>query len=94
MYRIIDGRGSGKTSRLLLLAKEHNGIIVCSNPMAMEAKARAYGITSGIEFMSYNQYLDGQARGSGKSIFVDELERLTSVLGIGGIEGYTISIED
>jgi hypothetical protein len=32
MYRIIDGRGTGKTSRLMLLAKENNGVIVCANP--------------------------------------------------------------
>ena len=39
MYRIIDKRSSGKTSRLMLLAKENNGIIVCRNPKAMEEKA-------------------------------------------------------
>ncbi len=31
MYRIIDGRSSGKTSRLMLLAKETNAAIACSN---------------------------------------------------------------
>ena len=35
MYRIIDNRGTGKTSRLLLLAKENNGIIVCKRPDIM-----------------------------------------------------------
>ena len=30
MYRIIDKRGTGKTSRLMLLAKEENAIIACS----------------------------------------------------------------
>ena len=35
MYRIIEGRGTGKTSRLMLLAKEADGVIVCSNPYAM-----------------------------------------------------------
>mgnify|MGYP003464479803 CR=1 FL=1 len=44
MYRIIDERGSGKTSRLMLLAKETGGVIVCSNPKGMAEKARAYGI--------------------------------------------------
>ena len=52
MYRIIDSRGSGKTSRLMLLAKETGAIIACSNPSAMRQKAYAYGIT-GIEFISY-----------------------------------------
>ena len=35
MYRIIDNRSSGKTSRLMLLAKENNAAIACSNPSAM-----------------------------------------------------------
>ena len=52
MYRIIDGRGSGKTSRLMLIAKENNATFVCSNPRAMEAKAHAYGIV-GINFLDY-----------------------------------------
>ena len=52
MYRIIDSRSSGKTSRLMLLAKETNSAIACYNPPAMRQKAYAYGIT-GIEFI-YN----------------------------------------
>ena len=46
MYRIIDSRGSGKTSRLMLLAKENDAAIACSNPAAMRQKAYAYGITA------------------------------------------------
>ena len=53
MYRIIDGRSSGKTGRLMLLAKEKNAAIACSNPSAMRQKAYAYGIT-GIDFISYS----------------------------------------
>ena len=44
MIRVIDGRGSGKTSKLMEIAKENNAMFVCSNPQAMEVKARAYGI--------------------------------------------------
>jgi len=39
MIRIIDGRGTGKTSKLMLLAKENNAVFVCSNPRAMKYKA-------------------------------------------------------
>ena len=52
MYRIIDKRGSGKTSRLMLLAKEHNGIFVCSNPLAMKEKALSYVFVV-FDIMSY-----------------------------------------
>ena len=41
MYRIIDGRATGKTSRLMLLAKDTNSVIACANPYAFEQKAKA-----------------------------------------------------
>ena len=45
MYQIIDKRGSGKTSRLMLLAQENNGIFVCANPYGMREKAKNYDLT-------------------------------------------------
>jgi hypothetical protein len=57
MYRIIDGRGTGKTSRLMLLAKENNGVIVCANPQKMREKAEVYGII-GLEFISYKEFME------------------------------------
>ena len=97
MYRIIDDRASGKTGRLMLLAKESDGTIVCSNPRAMQQKARAYGIT-GINFMGYGDFL---TRSSGSSIgnyYIDELEGFIQYtqrcFGVAGnFMGYTISQE-
>ena len=57
MYRIIDGRGTGKTSRLMLLAKENNGVIVCANPQKIREKAEVYGII-GLEFISYKEFME------------------------------------
>ena len=103
MYRIIDGRGSGKTSRLLLLAKENEATLVCSNPRAMEAKAHAYGIV-GIDFMSYADAIDHMRHPDSKhtaenrrpAIVVDELEAFDQcALGTNGpLIGYTLSNED
>ena len=70
MYRIIDSRGSGKTSRLMLLAKETNSAIACMNPSAMKTKAYAYGIT-GIDFISYSQLFNGEYEGN---VMIDEME--------------------
>ena len=42
MYRIIDGKGTGKTGRLLLLAKENDGIVVCANPTKTREQAHHY----------------------------------------------------
>lgn len=103
MYRIIDGRGSGKTSRLMLLAKENNAALVCSNPRAMEAKAHAYGIV-GIDFMSYEDAIDHMRHPDNQYtsenrqhlIVVDEIENfIQCALGMNGrLIGYTLSNED
>lgn len=96
MYRIIDERATGKTGRLMLLAKESNGVIVCNNPNAMRQKARAYGIT-GINFISYYDFVTGNGSNL-ENYYIDELEAFVSymqrALGImGTLSGYTISQE-
>ena len=79
MYRIIDGRGTGKTSRLLLLAKENNGIVVCMAPDKLIRQANKYGI-SGLIFMSYAEFIHNTKETSGKSVFIDDLENLMSYI--------------
>ena len=91
MYRIIDGRGTGKTSRLLLLAKENNGIVVCANPQAMREKAYRYGIT-GIDFLSYGEFAHNQI--PCRPIFIDEIDSFLNSISNAKIQGYTISNED
>lgn len=92
MYRIIDTRGSGKTSRLMFLAKENNVAIACSNPMAMKQKAYAYGIM-GIDFISYDDLLEN---GWNDDIFIDELEVFVQycIQRTTTLKGYTLSNED
>ena len=95
MYKIIDNRASGKTGRLMLIAKENNATFVCSNVHAMEAKAHAYGIV-GINFMSYHDFAT-QTRGADIGPYVvDEIIMLHNYLlnsngGKGELIGYTLS---
>ena len=91
MYRIIDGRGTGKTSRLMLLAKENNGIIVCANPQKMREKAEVYGII-GLEFISYKEFME-QPSDPFTNYYIDELEGYVKVLTHGRLQGYTLSEE-
>ena len=92
MYHIIDKRGSGKTSRLMLLAKEKNAIIACSNPYAMESKALAYGLT-GIDFISYRQLVAETENPEHRPVYIDELDQFLSHLGY-NICGYSLTDED
>ena len=94
MYRIIDKKCSGKTSRLLLLAKENKGVVVCANPEKMREKSYAYGLT-GIDFITYTAYCEflngyGNADLIGKPIFIDELDKFLYIYDT-EIKGYTIS---
>jgi hypothetical protein len=92
MYRIIDSRGSGKTSRLMLLAKETGSKIACRNPSAMRQKAYAYGIT-GIEFIPYSDLFNGAIDLDDK-VMIDEIELLVKEYIDGDLTGYTLSNED
>ena len=90
MYQIIDKKGSGKTSRLMLLAQENNGVFVCANPHGMREKAKNYGFSS-FEIVSYKDYLEHNYS-YGKMVFVDELELFVKSLG-NNLNGYSLSLE-
>lgn len=98
MIKIIDKKCKGKTGRLLLLTKEHNGIVVCANPDKIKAKAHNYGIV-GIDAVSYVEYIEflkgyGNALlASGRLIFIDEIDEFLKHCDI-DIKGYTLSEDD
>lgn len=93
MYQIIDKRASGKTSRLLLLAKESNGIVVCHNPYTMQEKAYLYGIV-GIDFVSYDEYMTFKKSNiaNKRPVYIDELSMFLKYMD-SNFAGYSESIE-
>lgn len=97
MIKIIDKKATGKTGRLLLLAKEQNGVVICGNPDKIRAKAHNYGIV-GVDIVSYEEYIDflgGYSNNilAGRPIFIDELDSLLRQLDI-NIKGYSISKDE
>ena len=92
MIRIIDSRATGKTSRLMLLAKENNAILVCNNPRAMAYKAKQYGIDD-IEFMSYGEYYTREKNPKDKFI-IDELENYVMATSCQDIIAYSLSVDN
>ena len=77
MYKIIDKRASGKTLRLMLIAKEKNAVFVCENPQKTQEKALAYGLT-GIKFIGYDEILTDGARYG--TVVIDEIDIFVSKL--------------
>ena len=90
MIKIIDKRGTGKTSRLMLLAKEKNAYIVCLNPKSHISKAEAYGLI-GIDFISYEDFLAGKYD-IWRKIFIDDIDKMMYYLNE-RIAGYSCSID-
>lgn len=95
MIQIIDGRATGKTSRLLLLAKEQNLTIAARNPYDLREKAHNYGIT-GLEIIDYNDLLF-RGHHNEQGILIDELEGFAKWVlqkNYYHLLGYTLSKED
>ena len=91
MYRIIDKSSTGKTSNLLLLAKEQNGIVICENPNAMRQKAERYGIV-GLDFISYVDFVN-ETYAINKPVFIDEIEILFKKMYGAVLAGYTMTVD-
>ena len=91
MFRIIDSSSSGKTSRLMLLAKETDSAIACSNPSAMRQKAYAYGIT-GIDFISYSDLFNHNY--DNEKVLIDEIEIFVKHYTDAELIGYSLTNED
>lgn len=91
MYQIISNRATGKTSSLLLLTKEHDGVFVCAYPDVIKEKAWKLGLT-GFDIISYSDYLEHKCP-YGKQVFIDELELFVKSLG-NNLNGYSLTIGD
>jgi hypothetical protein len=92
LIRIIDSRATGKTGRLMLLAKETNGVIVCKDPITYKDKALRYGLV-GIDFVAYHEYIDNLHKFSGRNIYIDELSMFLTAFSGEQIKGFTESID-
>ena len=92
MIKIIGNSSTGKTGRLLLLAKENDAIIVCKDVEHMRQRAHKYGL-NGIEFISYDDYITySKVRIYKKPIYIDNLSEFLRALDT-NIESYTETYE-
>ena len=92
MIKIIDTRGSGKTNQLMNIAKDNNAIFVCSNPHAMEYKAKQYNFNN-IKFISYHDFVTSYEEDN--KYVIDEVEEfIKSIMGNNELIGYSLTIGD
>ena len=97
---IIGGRSSGKTRKLLELAKENgNAVVICKNPYALARKAEAYGIF-GLHFMGYGEVVNGIREEAvsglvpGITVAIDEIKEFFDYLLATDCIGFTLTEEE
>ena len=82
MIIISGGRGTGKTKMLLEQAQASGGVIACSDPDAMRARAHRYNIT-GLTIISYKD-LDSNE----KPVYIHDINKFL-LEKFGDVKGYT-----
>lgn len=91
MIRIINKSNSGKTQKLMSIAKENNATFVCANPSGMEVKAKAYGF-SDIKIISYHDFITSYEE---DNYVIDEVENfLNTIMGNNKLIGYSLTTGD
>lgn len=90
MERYIVGQvSSGKTRKLLEVAKNTNALVVCFNPDAMRVKAHSYGFQD-LEIYGYDDIRDIR---EGRNIVIDELKDFFKyALGF-KLDGFNMTVE-
>ena len=101
MTHIISGNCTGKTRKLIeLAAKDPNSIIVCKNPVAMMAKIKEYGFyIEAIDYETFDHinnpsYPPVDEKYINKNYYIDELERLLTIMFYENVMAYTLTKED
>lgn len=92
MTKIIDGRGTGKTMKLLKEAYEKDATVVCAQPLAIRNKANYYGFY-GLNVISYEDYFQNPPL----RCVIDELEGFAACVckkNLSSLLAYSQSIEN
>ena len=92
MDKIIGGKSTGKTRRLLEIAKDNNGIVVCENVEEMTKRAHRLGIP-GIYFIDYRDYICGLVKNSEKPVYIANINKFLKVFN-NNIAGYSLTLEE
>lgn len=91
MYKYIIGENSsGKTRKMLEVAKKNNAVVVCKNPSAMKRKADNYGIF-GVEFISYEEMNMGII--DAEKVSVDEIGEFFKVRFGVELDSFTMTVD-
>lgn len=91
MDKIIGGKGTGKTRRLLEMAKDNNGIVICENVEEMTKRAYRLGII-GIDFINYRDYIYRLDKLT-KPIYIANINNFLKAFD-NKVAGYSLTLEE
>lgn len=87
---IIGENSTGKTRRMLEVAKESGAIVICKHPLHMQSKANSYGIY-GIKFIGYEEVNTHPLYS--KKIAIDELNEFFRHCYGAELDSFTMTID-
>ena len=89
MYKVINGKGTGKTKALLTRAYDEEAIVLCKDVQKMQDKAIRYHLFD----MDIRGYHDLTAADADKKIYVHDLEAFAKSFFGETLQGYSFTLE-
>ena len=95
MFRVIDGRDTGKTKTLLNECSKTGGVFICKHPYKVVDKCYSYDIdSSGILSLGYDDALKYLKKETDKNVYIDEIEEFVNfIIGDNNLKGYSLTNE-
>ena len=89
MYKIVNGRGTGKTKALLVKAADEGAIVICRDPDAMKTRALMYGLYD-LRIMGYDGFEEARAL---SEVYIHDVDDFLDWYYAGAVKGYTMTYE-
>ena len=92
MKRIINGRGTGKTQKLIEFAAIRGLPIFAANPQDIYMKALLMGYKD-VKVYTYSFLLQNEEEFEDKHYLIDDLELFARYCAPGYLDGYTLAVD-
>lgn len=90
MYKIVNGKGTGKTKALLVKAADEGAIVICADPDKMRERALRYHLLD-IDIRSYDEF--SLELGTKEDVYIHDIDYFLRVWFGNQVKGYTMTYE-
>ena len=93
MYKIVNGKGTGKTKALLVKAHDDGAIVFCKDAESMIERARGYGLLN-MDIRNYPTLLElNELWNSDSKVYIHNIDDFLKFYFGNLVKGYTMTYE-